>query len=129
MCQRYIELNPVRAGMVERPEDYRWSSYHANGLGKSIRLWTPHSCYTCLGASTAERAQAYRDLFAAHLESEALTKVRQATSKGMAFGSDRFKEEIERLTGRRMTALKPGPKATGSVEPSFVSDPQSEIFG
>ncbi len=41
-CYRYIELNPVRAGMVMKPQDYRWSSYHANGLGKPNALITPH---------------------------------------------------------------------------------------
>lgn len=41
ICQRYIELNPVRAGMVGDPADYHWSSYRSNGLGKSSKLWTP----------------------------------------------------------------------------------------
>lgn len=51
ICQRYIELNPVRAGMVESPEDYAWSSYSSNGLGRAAKLWTPHDAYLCLGTS------------------------------------------------------------------------------
>ena len=45
ICQRYIELNPVRANMVTTPGDYKWSSYQANGLGKSMEFWTPHRVY------------------------------------------------------------------------------------
>ena len=44
-CLRYIELNPVRAGMVVDPGDYRWSSYAAHGLGRSISMLTPHPLY------------------------------------------------------------------------------------
>lgn len=45
LCQRYIELNPVRAGMVDDPAQYRWSSYRANGLGQPDDLLTPHAVY------------------------------------------------------------------------------------
>lgn len=45
ICQRYIELNPVRAGMVGSPADYSWSSYRANGLSKPAKLLTPHHIY------------------------------------------------------------------------------------
>ena len=48
-CQRYIELNPVRAGMVDSPEDYVWSSYRANGLGANVKMHTPHVLYQSLG--------------------------------------------------------------------------------
>ena len=59
LCQRYIELNPVRAGMVSSPDDYVWSSYHANGNGKPANLWTPHPVYLNLGATTDERTKRY----------------------------------------------------------------------
>ncbi|MBW9262700.1 MAG: transposase [Candidatus Thiodiazotropha sp. (ex. Lucinisca nassula)] len=49
VCQRYIELNPVRAGMVATPKEYHWSSYHANGLGQQTSLWSPHHIYQSLG--------------------------------------------------------------------------------
>ncbi|SFG92019.1 hypothetical protein SAMN05216175_11915 [Neptunomonas qingdaonensis] len=49
MRQRYIELNPDRAGIVETPNDYSWSSYQANGQGKPIKMWTPHQVYQALG--------------------------------------------------------------------------------
>ena len=58
-CMRYIELNPVRAGMVEEPSDYRWSSYGVNALGKHDRLCTPHSLYKRIGRSAEERQAGY----------------------------------------------------------------------
>ena len=109
-CQRYIELNPVRAGMVEKPESYRWSSYHANGLGKASTLWTPHPEYMKLGDCVEKRTYSYRGLFSAHLDIEDIHSIRSATVKGLALGNDKFKKEIEALTGRRVTPMKRGPK-------------------
>ena len=62
-CMRYIELNPVRAGVVARPEQYRWSSFHANALGRGDRLLTPHAHYCTLGRDAASRQSAYLALF------------------------------------------------------------------
>ncbi len=66
-CMRYIEMNPVRAGLVRHPGDYRWSSYCANALGASDPLITPHAFYYALGRSPAERQAAYRGLFEARI--------------------------------------------------------------
>ena len=107
-CQRYIELNPVRASMVTAPADYTWSSYRANGLGQNIKLWQPHPLYQALGNTASERSAAYRDLFAGQLDSDIVTRIRQTTNQGMALGSERFKQEIEQRTGRRVTVLKRG---------------------
>ena len=60
---RYIELNPVRAGMVWEPGDYPWSSYRRNALGKPIELITPHACYLSLGTTERQRQNAYQALF------------------------------------------------------------------
>ena len=62
-CQRYIELNPVRAGMVEHPADYPWSSYRANAQCEEDALVTPHEIYLGLGTTEASRRAAYRELF------------------------------------------------------------------
>ena len=48
-CLRYIELNPVRAGMVTDPGDYRWSSYRTHSFGRRIGMWVPHANYLALG--------------------------------------------------------------------------------
>jgi len=62
-CMRYIELNPVRARVVARPGQYRWSSFRANALGQHDPLLTPHACYCALGRGAASRQAAYRALF------------------------------------------------------------------
>jgi len=57
-CMRHIELNPVRANMVNLPEEYRWSSYLCNGLNGYNKLITPHKVYEALGSQTDNRAEA-----------------------------------------------------------------------
>lgn len=110
-CQRYIELNPVRAGMVSSPEAYAWSSFSANGQGKAVSMWSPHAVYLSLGRTKEERAKAYRRLFDGHLDSAIVGEIREASNKGMVLGSEKFKNEIESLSGRRVRPLKRGPKA------------------
>lgn len=107
-CYRYLELNPVRAAMVNHPGDYPWSSYAANALGQTDPLVTPHGLYLELGSSPEQRQEAYRALFQAHIDNRTLTEIRQATQKGWALGNDRFKEEIERLLTRRTRPLPRG---------------------
>jgi len=70
-CMRYIELNPVRAGLVRHPAHYRWSSYRANALGEADALVTPHALYCALGRSGEERRAAYRAGFRAAATSRA----------------------------------------------------------
>jgi len=105
---RYIELNPVRAGMVKEPSDYNWSSYQINALGKKSNLCTLHSLYLALANNKKIRQENYRELFKYQLEDELLEDIRLASNQGMALGNERFKAEIESLTGRRMTAKKRG---------------------
>jgi REP-associated tyrosine transposase len=62
-CMRYIEMNPVGAGLVRHPAHYRWSSYRANALGEADALVTPHALYCALGRSADERRAAYRGTF------------------------------------------------------------------
>jgi putative transposase len=63
-CMRYIEDNPVRAGLAAHPGTYRWSSYRANALGEDDALLTPHPHYCSLGRSPDARRSAYAVLFA-----------------------------------------------------------------
>ena len=102
-CYRYIELNPVRAGMVSHPSDYPWSSYHANALEKDDKLVTEHSVYTRVGHDRAERCQAYRQLFKAHISDQVVDEIRAATNKSWVLGDSRFQEQIEALTARQAT--------------------------
>jgi len=59
-CHRYIELNPVRAGLVGHPREYCWSSYRANAEGDALPVLTPHPEYLRLGSAPFERQGAYR---------------------------------------------------------------------
>ena len=105
---KYIELNPVRAKLVTDPGEYRWSSYHTNGLGKKSTLCTPHQEYLLLGKDSHSRQKNYRELFTHAIDAELLEEIRSNTHKGMAIGNDRFKEELEKLTGRRLKPKKRG---------------------
>ena len=95
-CMRYIELNPVRANMVKSPAHYRWSSYRCNAQAKEDELITAHPLYTDLGRTKAARSDAYRALFAAQLDADALTDIRDAWQSGTPLGRSRFKEKVER---------------------------------
>jgi putative transposase len=107
-CYRYIELNPVRAGMVSDPAEYKWSSYQCNALGKQSDLLTPHDEYLKLSNNVDARQRNYRDLFKYQLDKELVTKINDATNKGLAIGSENFKKEIEMNFKRRMTPSKMG---------------------
>ena len=102
-CQRYIELNPVRAGMVNHPAEYRWSSYRANAQGESNRLVQPHALYQALGATAPERQSAYRELFRYQLDPGIVDQIRKATNGNYASGNDRFSEQMATALARRVT--------------------------
>ncbi len=103
-CYRYIELNPVRAGMVEGPGEYEWSSYRVNALGVESVLCTPHESYLALGANAVKRQQAYKALFRYHVDNAFIESLRAATKRGLALGSERFKDEVETLCNRSVRA-------------------------
>jgi len=100
-CMRYIELNPVRAGMVAHPGEYNWSSYAGNAMGYEDLLLAPHNLYQRLGRNVQARQAAYRGLFRARVAKADLEAIREATNKAWVLGSDRFKTKIEALAGRR----------------------------
>ena len=107
-CQQYIELNPVRAGMVSHPSEYRWSSYRANAGHAASSLITPHAEYRALGNIGQERTDAYRALFGAALDAAELSEIRSAVNGGFALGTSRFKDEIAAMLGRRVERGMPG---------------------
>jgi putative transposase len=105
---RYIELNPVRAGMVAVPQDYPWSSYRRNALGEggpNADWLMPHEEYMRLGLDDLARQTAYRALFMSAIDHGDLAAIRDCTHKGWALGGERFRAEIEAL-GRRQAASK-----------------------
>jgi putative transposase len=110
VCQRYIEMNPVRAGLVRSPDEYRWSSFAVNGLGARSSLITPHPLYLELGRTAPQRMAAYRELFCQNTgqDSEEIDRIRQATNGNFALGENRFIDETANKIGRRLTPGKPG---------------------
>ena len=108
-CSRYIELNPVRAGMVQGARQYKWSSYRANALGMGeMEYLTPHPLYKRLGETAEKRQAAYRALFSCQIEPESLNLIREGTQKCTLIGKDRFKKEVEKMLKRRVTKLTHG---------------------
>jgi len=109
-CMRYIELNSMRAEMVTRPGEYRWSSYGANVLGKEDKLLTPHGEYLALGSTAAGRQEAYRNLF---VNDSVWNLIRAATQQGVIVGDSRFSEMIEKRLGRKVVPQPRGRPAQG----------------
>ena len=107
-CQRYIELNPVRAAMVDDPAHYRWTSYRHNALGQASPYLTPHPLYLAIGRGDTERQAAYRDLFRAQLDNKAIDDIRLALNQNQPLGSSRFYARIEAMTGQRREAKPRG---------------------
>ena len=98
---RYIELNPVRAGMVEHPGEYRWSSYGENAQGEMNPLIRPHALYQQLGADVGSRQEAYRELFRYQIDPGLVDQIRTAINGGYVLGSERFQQEVAAMVGRR----------------------------
>jgi putative transposase len=114
-CQRYIELNPVRAALVDDPAHYRWTSYRANALGQGDDVLAPHGVYTGLGKSPGQRQSAYRALFRAGLKAETIGEIRLALNQNQPLGNARFLGRVARLTGERRVARPRGRPRLGAV--------------
>jgi putative transposase len=109
-CYGYIELNPVRAGMVEKPEAYLWSSYGGNALGSPDPLLTPHGEYLGLGRSDPERRAAYRQMTGTFVPTEMLETIRDSINGNRVFGSDAFQAEMETLLARPVRRRRNRPR-------------------
>ncbi len=122
-CQRYIELNPVRAGMVGHPGEYRWSSYRANGQGEDEVLVRPHTLYEALGIDATHRQAAYRELFRHELDPGLVDEIRRAANGNFLLADGRFAAEVAAMLGRRVLPGKSG-------RPRKVMAPESaDLFG
>jgi putative transposase len=118
-CYRYIELNPVRAGLCTRPGTYEWSSYRANADGVPSALVTPHAEYLRLGNDDQERMRTYRALFDVALDHARVNEIRVATNGNFALGGRAFTQAVSAAIGRRAERGTPG-------RPSRVSECQED---
>lgn len=107
-CMRYIELNPIRANMVNHPGEYKWSSYHANAQGEKDPLIEQHPLYIELGSSSEARQAAYRELFRHLMDNDTLHEIREALNHEIVLGRSYFKDKIEEITKRQTRIGKPG---------------------
>lgn len=90
ICQRYIELNPVRAGIVALPGQYCWSSYRCNAQGGHDDLLSPHSLYLMLGSNALERQKTYQVLFQDEIGERCVGQLREAINAEFAVGDQVF---------------------------------------
>lgn len=118
ICQRYIELNPVRAGLAAHPGAYAWSSY-AHYAGRIVSdLITEHPVYLRLASTAAERRAAYLSLFEHSLDERLVAGIRDAINSDSALGSETFLDDAEAKLGRSVrvpTRGRPPKSVTGKL--------------
>jgi putative transposase len=99
-CYRYIDLNPVRARMIDDPTAYSWSSCAANTCARTNPLLTPHPAYLALGPTAEHCATAYKVLLADALPDDQVTEIRAYLQQQRALGRDSFRAMVEARTAR-----------------------------
>lgn len=114
-CMRYIELNPVRAGMVETPGEYRWSNYAPKRFRRNVRFLDSSSGLLCTGRNRGGEGYAYRELFRSALEPEQVHQIRSAVQTGTPLGNDRFCKQVEDALQRRVGLARRGRPRLDSV--------------
>ena len=125
-CYRYIELNPVRAGVCRHPSDYDWSSYRCNALGAADDLITPHPEFLGLGGSLMERRATYREFVAQGIRDDERDAIRSHARQGRALGNPDFHAWLQAKTGRCLTLAPRGrPGGAPKKGPEKGSDPIS----
>jgi REP-associated tyrosine transposase len=108
VCYRYIELNPVRAGMTQSAGEYHWSSHRATALGALDGVITAHDAYLRLGENDEARQRAYLALFHHQRNNSELDEIRSALNQELVLGSERFKDEIDLMVSRQVRPGIPG---------------------
>jgi putative transposase len=118
-CYRYIELNPVRAGLAVHAADYRWSSHAANAHDHADPHLHQHPAYLALGETEAARRASYAGLFEQSLEPTLIESIRNSTHGGFPLAEEAFKSELADSLGRRVQRGRAGrPRKSGS-DPDF----------
>ena len=127
-CQRYIELNPVRAGMATHPGDYPWSSYKTNAWGERCDLLTPHGLYMSMGRSDDARRLSYRRFIAAGCSDAEVASIRAATISSTALGSEAFLASLPEEFRRTPKPSGRPKKATSQMEIPLFGKPGTSRF-
>ncbi len=112
-CCRYAELNPVRARMVRRPEEYRWSSYGQRaGVAKEFTWLDTDPCYESLGDTLQVRASRYAEFVRSAIPPGEWEVIRSALQRGQLTGNERFVNEVAAIIGRRIAHRPQGRRRT-----------------
>ena len=127
-CHRYIELNPVRAGMATSPAGYPWTSHSHYAHGKPNRLISEHPVYVGLGATGESRRLRFLSLFETPLEECDLSRLRISVNKGWALGSDKFLDRMEAVLGRSVRPARRGRPQKNNAESNEDENPQAEML-
>ena len=107
-CMVYMDLNPVRAGLVAQARDYPWSSHgHYAGL-RVDRMVTPHPLYWGLGNTPFAREAAYAQLVQQGVSVQQQQELTDSTLRGWALGGPQFVAELQKKTERRLSKARPG---------------------
>jgi putative transposase len=107
-CMVYLDLNPVRAGMVQQPQDHAWSS-HRHYTGQVMeRHLTPHALYWGLGNTPFAREAAYAEMVQAGLAAQQQALITASTLQGWALGDEVFVAKLQNTTPRRVSLDRPG---------------------
>jgi putative transposase len=114
-CSRYIEMNPVRAGIVSDPAAYRWSSFRCNAGDDPDAIVTPHPAYRALGGSATDRQAAYRALFDVPLDAGVIDTIRRAARMGAVLGTAQCRARLETALNRRLARLPHGGARRGQA--------------
>ena len=128
-CYRYIELNPVRAKMVDHPGDYPWSSYAGNAGALADAFMVEHPEFAALALETSKRHAAYTALFAERMDETQLQAIRDATNSGYPMASEQFKNRVMAPLGWNTGPRKRGPAAILTLTPNSTTscDPDPEL--
>jgi len=107
-CMAYVDLNPVRAGMVREAKDYVWSS-HGHYVGqRDDKIVSPHSLVWALGNTPFSREAAYADLVRAGVTAAQQADLTRSALHGWALGEERFVTDLQKRTVRRVVKGRAG---------------------
>jgi putative transposase len=119
-CYRYIELNPVRAEMVDHPAAYPWSSYAVNSGARNDPFVAEHAEFTALSAETKKRQSAYRGLFDRAMDAALVEAIRETANGGLPLAGADFKKSVLAPLGWKIGPGKPGPRVNSHPDPELV---------
>lgn len=126
-CHRYIELNPLRAGIAADPRDYRWSSHRHNAFGEHDALIRPHAIYRELAARTKQRLVRYRAFVMDEVASKETEAIRVHVQRQRLYGSARFRRTIEAQLGYPVEPQKIGRPRKSPSSPKRMGIKKSRL--